>query len=296
MSNTTPSRTQALSARIRDFVASTAPEGTAWHRAQLARSQRLSARLRRLARFTLIELLVVIAIIAILAAMLLPALSQAKERGNQTTCKGNIKQLGLACILYREDYDDWTPPYYSGYPPAGNNVNPAQMRYGPLYLAQQGYISYARRNTWAPETGSVYHCPSQKWNRSSSSHFTSYGVNLWNSYNWSGWPAWITWGGYYTYINAKDIAEPELCASILENSAPDMYNVNLYAHAYPNMRYLLDLNPDFYRHLRSMNVAFVDGHAESRKMAVPCYRYGRPGQCSTRELQSFGWGRHVRYP
>jgi len=65
-------------------------------------------------RFTLVELLVVIAIIAILAAMLLPALSKAREKARSTTCVGNLKTCATYLTMYGNQANGWVPlrPFY----------------------------------------------------------------------------------------------------------------------------------------------------------------------------------------
>lgn len=105
---------------------------------------------RKSAGFTLIELLVVIAIIAILAAILFPVFAQARAKARQASCTSNIRQVGLAITMYRDDHDGITPIIRECSPAAG--WRPCEV--GRVTLGWMDFIQPYVKNT------QTFKCPS----------------------------------------------------------------------------------------------------------------------------------------
>ena len=98
------------------------------------------------AGFTLVELCVVIAMTAILTALLLPALSSAKEKSRRVVCKSNLRQLYLVCRYYSDDDSDILPS-------AGDNVG----NYHSIRLSDQTYSNLVEN--YAGGASNIFYCP-----------------------------------------------------------------------------------------------------------------------------------------
>ncbi len=122
--------------------------------------------------FTLIELLVVIAIIAILASMILPGMSRAKAKAQQTKCANNEKQIGIAYFMYTDD-NDQSFPVQAGWQAAGGTNG----SYGGFYVAGTNRPLYRYTRVFE-----VFRCPSDKGDFLNEPSIKSCYLNYGNSY------------------------------------------------------------------------------------------------------------------
>jgi prepilin-type N-terminal cleavage/methylation domain-containing protein/prepilin-type processing-associated H-X9-DG protein len=220
--------------------------------------------------FTLIELLMVIAIIAILAAMLLPALSSAKAKGQQVACLNNFKQLALGFSLYAADNDgklpENTPSFKGTNTWVVGNLKVASESTNQLLIRQGKLFPYA-------SSVQTYRCPADR------SHIG--GIPRARSYSMNGWLGSRQMEQAYrnhsfrTFVRESEIAAARASALWVlidehELSIDDGWFLVTMDDSRP-----FDSFPAS-RHGSGYGLNFADGHVEKYKLVDPNSRFQEP--------------------